>query len=161
MNRTRLVSPYAFLALGAPIAVFLQSTLLAGSLPGGVTPNLGFLLAVAAGYFAGGAAGAAFGLWVGAWLGAAAGSLAAPLACLYGTLGWLAGLHSERRPERWTYAVATFSLALIMVSGECWISLALDGFQSSLHWSLTTVGWCTLLGLPMVGFRGLDRHTKA
>lgn len=151
MKNLRLAAPLLF--LGAPAAVFLQSTLLAGSLPGGATPNLGFLLAVAAGYLWGGAAGAVSGLWVGAWLGSAEGSLAAPIACLYGILGWLAGVHAERRPHAWTYAVSTCCLALIMVSGESWISLALDGFQPTLRWRLVTVAWCTVLSLPMMGFR--------
>lgn len=151
MKRDRLLP--LILIFGAPIAVFLQSTLLANSLPGGSTPHLGFLLTVGAGYLWGGAAGTVSGLWVGVWLGAAAGSLAAPLACLYGFLGWLSGLHSDKNPQGWTYLLVTACLALTMVSGESWISLALDGYHTSLGWKLWTILWCTVLGSPLAILR--------
>lgn len=148
MKNHRLIA--AVLVLSAPVAVFLQSTLLANSLPGGSTPNLGFMLTVVAGFLWGGAAGAVAGLWTGAWLGAAAGSLAAPVACLYGCLGMLAGIHSERLPRAWTYPLVTTCLAVMLTCGDSWVSLAIDGYQPPLSWKLQSVAWCSLFGLPLI-----------
>ena len=158
MIRPRLIAFAAFAAL--PVGVFLQSTLLANVLPGGVTPNFAFLCTATAGFTGGAALGAGCGMWSGALLGAAAGSLAAPLACLYGLLGWLAGLHREREPYRWTYPLAAVSLAALAVSGESLVSLALEGYEPSLFWKLLNVAWCGVLGLPLWGLWGRRSKKK-
>ncbi len=145
MIRSRLTAVLIFLTL--PAAVFLQATLLANSLPGQITPNLGFLLTVAAGFYWGAAGGTCAGMWCGALLGAGIGSLAVPYSCLYGVIGWLAGLHGERRPARWTLPLATLCLAALLVSGESLWTMSLEGRQPSLSWELASVGWSGLAGL--------------
>ena len=142
-----LTAALIFFAL--PAAIFLQATLLANTLPGQVTPNLGFFLTVAAGYLWGAAGGAVAGMWGGALLGAAAGSLAAPLACVYGAAGWLAGCHAERQPARWTLPVVTASLAVLTVCGENFF----QSVQPNLSWQLSNIGWMTTSGLFFLGLR--------
>jgi hypothetical protein len=147
MSGRRFIALAAFMAL--PAGIFLQSTLLAQVLPGGATPNLAFLATLAGGYLWGASGGAVSGMWSGVLLGAAAGSLAAPLACLYGFLGWLAGLHQERDPHAWTYPPVSFCLAVLAVSGGSLISLALEGYQPALSWKLLNIFWCAVLCLPL------------
>jgi len=139
MKRASLSGLLLFCSL--PAAVFLQSTLLANSLPGGVTPDLGFFLTVAAGYRWGAAGGAVTGMWSGALLGAAVGSMAAPLSCLYGFVGWLAGLHTEREPRRWTLPLVAACLAVLTISGSSMLSAWLEGRQPSLEWKLAASAW--------------------
>lgn len=135
--------------LALPAAIFLQATLLANALPGQVTPNLGFLLTVAAGYLWGAAGGAVAGMWGGALLGAAAGSLAVPLACLYGGIGWLAGCHGERRPARWTLPAVAACLAVLTNCGEA----LFQDVSPSLTWQMCHIGWAALGGLLFLGLR--------
>ena len=141
-----------------PAAVFLQATLLANSLPGQVTPNLGFLLAVAAGYLLGAAGGACSGMWAGALTGAAAGALAIPFSCLYGIIGWLAGLHIEKRPSLWTLPVVCVCLMCLLVSGESAISLILEGRQAPLQFKLANIAWTALASAV---FFGIGTRKKA
>lgn len=152
MRLKRFIALAALAAL--PAGVFLQSTLLANALPGEVTPNLAFLATVLGGYLWGAAAGAMSGMWAGVLLGAAAGSLAAPLACLYGIVGWFAGLHKEQKPYLWTYPLVAACLAIMTVSGESLVSLALEGYQPDLSWKLANIGWCAVLSLPFAALGG-------
>ena len=142
MSHAWLKGPLILLSL--PAAVFLQATLLANSLPGEVTPNLVFLLTVAAGYLLGAVGGVCSGMWAGALTGAAVGSLAVPYSCLYGFLGWLAGLHIERRPKAWTLPVVCVCLMVMLMTGESLVSLWLEGQQPSLAFKLANIAWMTL-----------------
>ena len=135
MISARLLGPLIFLAL--PVLVFLQSTLLANSLPGQVTPNLAFLLTVLSGYLWGATGGACAGMWGGALTGAAAGSVAVPFSLLYGAVGWLAGLHQERKPRLWTLPLAGVALFLLLLSGEAFWSAQ----TPELTWRLKQLGW--------------------
>ena len=137
----------ALIFFALPAAIFLQATLLANTLPGEVTPNLGFFLTAAAGYLWGAAGGAAAGMWGGALLGAAAGSLAAPVACVYGIVGWLAGCHAERKPARWTLPLVAASLAILTVCGENFF----QHVQPSLSWQLWNIAWMACSGLSFLG----------
>ena len=151
MNRAHAVLIVAAL----PAAIFLQATLLANSLPGEVTPNLGFLLTVVAGYLWGAAGGAGTGMWAGALVGAGAGALAVPYSCLYGLVGWLSGLHKEREPYPWTWPLITAALAGILISGECFLTSLQNGCQPGLVWKFASLGWSSLAGLLFlaVGYR--------
>lgn len=133
-----------------PAAVFLQATLLANSLPGGVTPNLGFILTVAAGYLWGAAGGACSGMWAGALIGAGAGSLAVPYSCLYGVVGWLAGIHKEHKPFAWTWPLVTCALAGILIAGESLVASTMEGTQPSLYWKFAALGWWSLAGFLFI-----------
>ncbi|MFA5505861.1 MAG: hypothetical protein WC314_21470 [Vulcanimicrobiota bacterium] len=130
-----------------PVAVFLQSTLLAQALPGGVTPSLTFLLVLASGFRLGAAGGAATGLWGGALIGAAAGALAVPLSLFYGTAGFLAGVHCERKPHRWTLPLVSLALFALLISGESWLLRIWEGREPSLSWKFASLGWMALASL--------------
>lgn len=155
MKRPGFIAPVLFSCL--PAAVFLQATLLANSLPGQVTPNLAFLLVVAAGYRLGAAGGSCAGMWGGALVGAASGALAVPFSCLYGVLGWLAGLHSERSPYKWTLPLVASALMALLISAESVLSLALEGVQPDLGWKLTNLLW---MSLACLSFLGLPNNKK-
>lgn len=135
MISARLFGPLIFFAL--PVLVFLQSTLLANSLPGQVTPNLVFLLTVLCGYRWGATGGACTGMWGGALTGAAVGSVAVPFSFLYGTLGWLAGIHKERHPQVWTLPLTGMALFMLLLSGEAYWS----PHTSDIYWRFKDLGW--------------------
>lgn len=152
----RLTTPLIFCLL--PIAVFLQSTLLAQALPGDITPSLCFLLVVGAGYALGAAGGAACGLWGGALMGAAAGALAAPFAVLYGIAGWLAGAHIERRPKRWTLPFVSIALFALLISTESWLSALMNGYEPALHWKLMSLAWMATASLVFLVLPGAKKR---
>jgi hypothetical protein len=158
MIKARLSAVLILLTL--PAAVFLQATLLANSLPGQVTPNLGFLLTVAAGFLWGAAGGAGAGMWGGALTGASAGSLAFPYSLLYGLVGWLAGLHAEREPYRWTLPLVSLCLAVILLSAESCLSLGLGGGQLSVAGKLAVIGWSGAGGLLFLGLKPGRKTTE-
>ena len=139
------------LLISLPACVFLQSTLLSGTLPGEVTLPLTFLLVCAAGLRWGAAGGTVAGLWGGALLGAAAGAMAAPLSVLYGAAGWLAGAHGERASERWTWPLAVTSLYALLLSGESTLSMWMNHSQPSLAWKAASLGWVALFSLLFLG----------
>jgi hypothetical protein len=141
-----------------PVAVFLQSTLLAQALPGGVTLSLCFLMVVASGYSFGAAGGVACGMWGGALVGSAAGALAAPFALFYGAVGWLAGAHIERRPQLWTLPLVAVALFALLMSVESWFGMLMDGRQPSLSWKLMSLGWTGLASLLFMGLPGLRKR---
>lgn len=153
MKLGRLIGPLTLLAL--PAAVFLQGTLLAHSLPGLVTPNLAFLLTMASAYLWGAAGGTCAGLWAGALVGAAAGSLAAPTSLLYGTVGWLGGLHAERGASRWAYWPASVFLFVLVLSGESLMSVGLEGYQPGLLWKFMDLAWTAAFCIVFISFPAL------
>ena len=141
-----------------PVAVFLQSTLLAQALPGEITLSLTFLLVVASGFRGGAAGGVATGLWGGALMGAAAGAMAVPLSLAYGLIGFLAGLHVERDPYRWTLPPVSVALFALLLSGETWISRLVEGSEPTLSWKLTSLCWTGLFSLLFVGIPPLKQR---
>lgn len=141
-----------------PVAVFLQSTLLAQALPGGITLSLTFLLVVASGFRLGAAGGAATGLWGGALMGAAAGAMAAPLSLAYGLVGFLAGLHIERRPYRWTLPLVSVALFALLLSGESWMCRVAEGSEPTFSWKLASLCWTGLFSLLFVGTPQLKKR---
>lgn len=87
-------------ALGCPLAVVLQGTVLHGAGPGGVTPNLVLLLVLVAAWRWGVAGGSAAGFWGGLWVGAARVDLCGPMSLAYLVLGVVAGSYLESNPGR-------------------------------------------------------------
>lgn len=128
-------------ALLIPVAVFLQSTLLFQTLPGGVTPDLTLMLTLASGLAWGAAGGSAAGLWGGALVGAARGAMALPMAFLYGLVGWLAGMHGEKTHDRWTYPVVGVTLATLLTALDCQVSGRILGVTPSLNWMIAYIAW--------------------
>jgi hypothetical protein len=156
MTLKRLSTPLIFCLM--PVAVFLQSTLLAQALPGDITISLCFLMVVASGYYLGAAGGVACGMWGGALMGAAVGAMAAPFSLFYGAVGWLAGAHIERRPKLWTLPLVAVALFALLTSAESWLSLLTEGRQPSLPWKLMSLGWTGLASLMFLGLPGLRKR---
>ncbi len=134
-----------------PLLAIAQSTVLWRALPGEATLDLVLLLTIACGGRSGAAAGSAAGLWAGALVAALRGSLAGPMALLYGLAGWLAGIHAERAPKRWTYPVVGVALTVLVSVAESELSRAWGGAQPGMLSLLPTLAWNALACLALLG----------
>ena len=89
---------------------------------------------------------------------AAAGAMAVPLSLAYGLIGFLAGLHVEREPYRWTLPPVSVALFALLLSGETWISRLVEGSEPTLSWKLTSLCWTGLFSLLFVGIPPLKQR---
>lgn len=136
-----------------PVAVFLQSTLLYGALPGGANLDLVFLLSLAFALRWGALGGAVSGLWAGALLGAALGDMAVCYSSLYGLIGWMAGLHAELTDKRWTYPLVGFALWVLWTVADSELSNFFWGERRPLGSMVISLGWNTMFMLPLAALK--------
>lgn len=152
---------YLILALFFPLAAIVQSTALFQALPGGVTLDVSLLLVVYCGFRYGAAAGSASGLWAGTIIGAFRLWQPWSLALIYGFIGWLAGLHSEKKPAKWTYPLAGVALCYLSIVLE--IELAGFGGEAApcMGWVMATTAWHGAFCLAVMPFAAYVRGQRA
>lgn len=138
-------------ALLFPLLAVAQSTFLWRSLPGGVTPDLVGILALACGLRGGAAAGSAAGLWAGTLVAALRGELAAPMALLYGGAGWLAGAHAEKGASSSTFPWVGCALVVLITVMESALSKFLGGAPQPLAQLFLSLAWNSAFCLVLVG----------
>jgi len=117
------------------VALACQGTVLQGRLPAGLTPDLVFILTLAASRLAGSWTGTLLGWWAGLLTGALRGNLSLPMAFLYGSIGFLSGLYFERnRPRVLEVGLLVAGLTLLLAAGEGlllrWLGLPLEPARS-------------------------------
>ncbi len=131
-------------ALAAPLMVLLQSTLLYQALPGDHTPDLILIFTMAFAFTWGSAGGTAMGLWGGVLVGAVRGGFSLPLACLYGAVGWLAGLFTEQSRRKWLFPVVGACLTVLLTVGDGELGSRMSGEVPTMERVLGSLGWnCT------------------